>query len=226
MPPCRGVTIRILQSPGFSGQKQESDTLREEFPDRVSIRSIEMGKWYGGGGIMHQKIWVFDSRHVYVGSANMDWKSISQVKEMGIAVEDCPDLAADAGCYFESWWCFSALTPACVETFDPVARIDRTVPRWSNLVPVAQRAPSPLGGEQYAATSGLESPLPLELNGELGSAFLTGCPNEVMGSGRTWDGDGLVHTINDARKSVCVSVMDFAPTSLFGRAEPRVAERP
>ena len=39
-----------------------------------------------------------------------------------------------------------------------------------------------------------------------------------MGSGRTWDGDGLVHTINDARKSVCVSVMDFAPTSLFGRA--------
>ena len=153
----RGVTIRILQSPGFSGQKQESDTLREEFPDRVSIRSIEMGKWYGGGGIMHQKIWIFDSRHVYVGSANMDWKSISQVKEMGIAVEDCPDLAADAGCYFESWWCFSALTPACVETFDPVARIDRTVPRWSNLVPVAQRAPSPLGGEQYSATSGLEA---------------------------------------------------------------------
>ena len=39
-----------------------------------------------------------------------------------------------------------------------------------------------------------------------------------MGSGRTWDGDGLVHTINDARKSVCVSVMDFAPTSLYGRA--------
>jgi len=215
----RGVTIRILQSPGFSGQKQESDTLREEFPDRVSIRSIEMGKWYGGGGIMHQKIWIFDSRHVYVGSANMDWKSISQVKEMGIAVEECPDLAADAGSYFESWWCFSALTPACVETFDPVALIDRTVPGWSDLVPVARRAPSPLGGEQFAARSGLENPLPLELNGEPGGAFLTGCPNEVMGSGRTWDGDGLVHTINDARKSVCVSVMDFAPTSLYGRQD-------
>src|SRR5271168_4820431 len=29
---ARGVSIRILQSPGFSGNKQESDTLHEEFP--------------------------------------------------------------------------------------------------------------------------------------------------------------------------------------------------
>src|SRR5271165_4476471 len=48
---ARGVSIRILQSPGFSGQKQESDTLKEEFPGRISIQSVEMGKWYGGSGI-------------------------------------------------------------------------------------------------------------------------------------------------------------------------------
>ena len=52
-------------SPGFvrvptEAARQESDTLREEFPDRVDIHSIAMGDWYGGGGIMHQKIWVFD----------------------------------------------------------------------------------------------------------------------------------------------------------------------
>ena len=109
---ARGVSIRILQSPGFSGQKQESDTLQEEFPERISIHSIDMGKWYGGSGIMHQKIWIFDARHIYLGSANMDWKSISQVKEMGVAVEDCPELAADAGKYFETWWAFSALAPS------------------------------------------------------------------------------------------------------------------
>ena len=87
----RGVCIRILQSPGFSSHKQESDALRADFPDRISIHSVEMGKWYGGG-IMHQKIWIFDQRHLYLGSANMDWKSIAQVKEMGVVVEDCPDL--------------------------------------------------------------------------------------------------------------------------------------
>src|SRR5215475_10769304 len=144
---ARGVAIRILQSPGFSGKKQESDSLREEFPDRVSIHSVEMGKWYGGG-IMHQKIWIFDARHLYLGSANMDWKSISQVKEMGVAVEDCPEFAADAGRYFETWWTFSALKPASVEVFDPVARINRRVPPWSTLVPPAQRAPSPLDGPE------------------------------------------------------------------------------
>src|SRR4029077_4203877 len=103
-----------------SNQKGEAETLRDEFQERVSIHSVAMGDWYGGSGIMHQKIWIFDSRHLYLGSANMDWKSISQVKEMGVAVEDCPELAADAGTYFEAWWAFSKLAPASVEVFDPV----------------------------------------------------------------------------------------------------------
>src|ERR1700691_5205413 len=90
----RGVRIRILQSPGFSGQKQESDTLQMEFAERISINSIDMGKWYGGSGIMQQKIWIFDRRDIYIHSVNIDWKSITQVKEMGIAVEACPELAA------------------------------------------------------------------------------------------------------------------------------------
>lgn len=213
----RGVSIRILQGPGFGGQKQESDKLREEFPERISIHSIEMGKWYGGSGIMHQKIWIFDSSHVYVGSANMDWKSISQVKEMGIVVEDCSKLADDARRYFESWLNFSALTPASVKVFDPIVRINRLVPNWSALAPAAVRCNSPLAHANYATEYSWNSPLSLTLNGEPGGMFLTGCPAELLGSGRTWDGDGIIHTIDDARESVCVSVMDFAPIGLYAR---------
>jgi len=215
----RGVNIRILQSPGFSksNEKGEAETLRDEFPERISIHSVSMGDWYGGSGIMHQKIWIFDSRHLYLGSANMDWKSISQVKEMGVAVEDCPALAADARKYFRAWWAFSALTPVSVEVFDPVARIYRRVPSWSALAPAAQRVESPLAGDQYATTFNRKTPQSLELNGERGGVFLTGCPDEVRGSGRTWDGEGLVHTIDDARRSICVSVMDFGPIGLYGR---------
>lgn len=214
---ARGVSLRILQSPGFSGQKQESDTLLAEFPASVSIHSVDMGKWYGGSGIMHQKIWIFDLRHIYLGSANMDWKSITQVKEMGVTVEDCPELAADALRYFETWWTFSSLAPASVEVFDPVVRIDRRVPPWSELTPAAQRAESPLADEKFATKYDRRSPLELELGGERGGVFLTGCPQEVRGSGRTWDGEGIVHTIDDARKSVCLSVMDFAPIGLYSR---------
>ncbi len=219
---ARGLNIRILQGPGFSDQKQESEkqeseTLKEEFPQRISIHTVDMGSWYGGSGIMHQKIWILDARHLYIGSANMDWRSITQVKEMGVAVEDCPELAADAEKYFEAWWAFSALAPTSVEVFDPAARINRRVPPWSVLVPESQRAKSPLAGEKYATAYNRKNPLSLELGGEQGGMFITGCPNEVRGSGRSWDEEGLVYTIDDARKSVCVSVMDFAPVSLFGR---------
>lgn len=31
------------------------------------------------GGIVHTKLWVVDQKHFYVGSANMDWRSLSQV---------------------------------------------------------------------------------------------------------------------------------------------------
>jgi phospholipase D3/4 len=222
----RGVRIRILQSPGFSGQKQESETLQCEFPDRVSIYQIDMGKWYGGSGIMHQKIWIFDDRDIYLGSANMDWKSLTQVKEMGAAVENCPQLAADATKYFDGWCTFSELPASSVEVFDPLVRVDRLVPPWSALVPEARRAPPPLAGKQYATAYNRRNPLPLELNGERGGVFLTGCPDEVRGSGRTWDGEGIVETIHDARKSVCVSVMDFAPVGLYTRksAGPPVGE--
>ena len=148
----RGVRIRILQSPGFSAGKQESETLREESPDQISIHPVEMGKWYGGGGIMHQKIWIFDARHIYLGSANMDWKSIAQVKEMGVVVEDCPDLAADTAKYFETWLAFATLAPASVAVFDPAARIDRRVPPWSDLVPDGLVRLTPAAAEDILTT--------------------------------------------------------------------------
>jgi phospholipase D3/4 len=216
----RGVRIRILQSPGFQGGQQESDTLQQQFPQAVSIHPIQMGDWYGGGGIMHQKLWVFDSTHIYLGSANMDWKSIMQVKEMGVVVENCAELGADATSYFEGWLAFSAIAkPSSVSIFDDHGGIYRRVPPWSPLVPVNQRAPSPLADLKYHTKFSEKAPLKTELNGKSAGMYLTGCPMELLGNGRTFDGDGLVSTINDARKSVSISVMDFGPISIYGRVQ-------
>jgi phospholipase D3/4 len=223
----RGVHIRILEAPGFaSGDKkagtpppeQESKRLRKAFPRKVEIHQITMGDWYGGSGIMHQKVWVFDRRHIYIGSANMDWKSIMQVKEMGVAVEDSHALADDVRVYFESWWAFGAIKePKSVEVFDPRARIDRRVPRWSTLNPeAAGQAEGPVPALDTTTFNHL-TPLEQELNGEPGTIFVSGAPDEVRGRDRTLDGDGLVYTIDDARHSVCVSVMDFAPVSIYSR---------
>ena len=55
---------------------------------------------------MHQKLWISDKKNVYIGSANMDWKSLAQVKELGVYVES-EAVAADLTNYFENWieWC-------------------------------------------------------------------------------------------------------------------------
>lgn len=35
-------------------------------------------------GILHTKLWIVDNKHFFVGSANMDWRSLTQVKTSDI----------------------------------------------------------------------------------------------------------------------------------------------
>jgi phospholipase D3/4 len=98
----RGVRIRIIESPGFDPSSDESRMLKDAFPEQVKIHRINMENWYGSG-IMQQKFWIFDQRGIYLGSANMDWKSLTQVKEIGIAVEGSPDVARELGRYYDTW---------------------------------------------------------------------------------------------------------------------------
>jgi phospholipase D3/4 len=34
-----------------------------------------------GGGVLHTKLWIIDGEHFYVGSANMDWRSLTEVSK-------------------------------------------------------------------------------------------------------------------------------------------------
>lgn len=40
--------------------------------------TLLLGDWWGSG-IVHAKVWISDRRDVYIGSANNDWKSLTQV---------------------------------------------------------------------------------------------------------------------------------------------------
>ncbi len=213
----RGVAIRILQSPGFDSADDESGELHDAAPEQIQIRAIKMPDWYGSG-IMHQKIWVFDGRSLYLGSANMDWKSLTQVKELGIVVEDAPNLAVEVARYFDTWWKLAGLKPIQGDTatiFDPVSIVERQVPAWSPLVPPDRAIPNPLDDQELRTWYGWDAPQPVTLGGEPGHLVLSGAPHEVCVGRRTFDGDLLVKTILDAESSVCISVMDFAPVSLY-----------
>lgn len=211
----RGVEIRILQSPGFREGPHESDRLAERFPDQVSVRTVDMKPWYGAG-IMHQKLWVVDEHRFYLGSANADWRSLAQVKELGVVVEDQPEITADVQSYFDLWWQFGALDePDSTLVYDPVVGIERRVPRWSSLLPADGRAPWPFEGVRLRSFGGRLDPRVFTHNGTTGSAFVTGSPAELCLPGQTSDLEGLLHTMREAEDEICISVMVYSPIDRY-----------
>jgi Phosphatidylserine/phosphatidylglycerophosphate/cardiolipin synthases and related enzymes len=46
----------------------------------LQVRSVNFTKLMGGG-ILHTKLWIIDQQHFYVGSANMDWRSLTEVSK-------------------------------------------------------------------------------------------------------------------------------------------------
>ncbi len=50
------------------------------------------------------QLWIVDGQHFYVGSANFDWRSLTQVKEVGLLVKNCACLAQDVAKIWDVYW--------------------------------------------------------------------------------------------------------------------------
>ena len=66
----------------------------------LQVRSLNFAAIIGSG-ILHTKLWLIDRTHFYVGSANMDWRSLTQVKELGIVAFNCSCMANDLAKIFD-----------------------------------------------------------------------------------------------------------------------------
>ena len=103
----------------------------------MQVRQWDPRPWYGGG-IMHAKLWIADAAAVYVGSSNPDWKSLTQVKELGV-VSRVPALARDVGKLFDVFWRWGVLVPggafASTAVFSPTFQSWLTVPTWEPTLP-------------------------------------------------------------------------------------------
>jgi len=181
----RKVKTRIVQNPPDS-----------EFPDLDSLALAKAGAALVqnlnvtaliGSGVLHTKLLVVDQRHFYVGSANMDWRSLTQVKEMGLLGMNCECLARDAQKLFDVYWYLSS----------PGARIPDPWP------------------SQFTADTSLSHPATISINGTSAVAFWASSPTPFCATGRTHDLDALLHVINSAQKFVYVAVMDYFPALIY-----------
>ncbi|XP_052040872.1 5'-3' exonuclease PLD4 isoform X1 [Apodemus sylvaticus] len=151
----------------------------------AQIRQVPMKQLTGG--VLHSKFWVVDGRHVYVGSANMDWRSLTQVKELGTIIYNCSNLAQDLEKTFQTYWVLGT----------PQAIVPKTWPRnFSSHI------------NRFHPLRGLFDGLPT-------TAYFSASPPSLCPHGRTRDLDAVLGVMEAARQFIYVSVMEYFPTTRF-----------
>ncbi|CAH1263664.1 PLD3 [Branchiostoma lanceolatum] len=183
----KGGSVKIRIAQDIQEGKIQNDTAFLAKVGAAQVRSLDFSRFYPWGGVLHTKMITVDGRHFYVGSANLDWRSLTQVKELGAVVEDCPSLAQDVGKLFSVYW----------DLGKPGADLP---PSW----PAA-----------YQTNYNLQTPVQVAFNGTDTNTFLSSAPPEFCPKGRTTDIDAIVGVIRSAQKFVYVAVMDYVPTTQF-----------
>nr|XP_020451044.1 uncharacterized protein LOC109957487 isoform X2 [Monopterus albus] len=178
----KGVNLQIaVNAPQTSSQDTE-----ELAATGAEVREIDLNAVTGG--IVHTKLWVVDQKHFYLGSANMDWRSLSQVKEVGLSVEDCSCLAQDAYRIFGVYWSIGGGNNGSLP------------PYWPS---------------RLSALSSSQNPLHLKFNGVPAQVYLSSAPPQISARGRSDDLSTILSVISDAQKFIYISVMDYLPLSQY-----------
>ena len=73
----RGIRIRVAQNQPSKSAPDEDTRVLDSLGAAI-VRNVDFNRLIGTG-ILHTKLWVVDGKHFFVGSANMDWRSLTQV---------------------------------------------------------------------------------------------------------------------------------------------------
>src|SRR5262245_39881714 len=106
----RGVRVRLLlDSRMHRTYPQPADSLGKI--TNLSVRVVDYARL--AGGVQHSKYMVVDRTEAFVGSQNLDWRSLSHVHELGLRVRLAP-VATALEDVFETDWNAADTTKALV----------------------------------------------------------------------------------------------------------------
>jgi phospholipase D3/4 len=178
----RKIKLRIVNN---HEKTIDNDTV-ELINAGAEVRSIDFTELLHSG-VLHTKLWIVDGSQVYVGSANMDWRSLTQVKELGAFLSSCPCVAADVSKLFAVYW----------------------------YLGIPQTPIPPTWPDEYSTSFNLQTPMNVELNGSSSLLYLSSSPPPFCPRGRTNDIDAILDVINKAQQFVDIAVMDYLPSMLY-----------
>ncbi|XP_026209447.1 phospholipase D4 [Anabas testudineus] len=185
--PSRNVSVRVVTSvPSVRTNSTDLKLLKEK---GVQVRKVNFGRLTHG--VLHSKFWVVDSKHVFIGSANMDWRALTQVKELGVVIYNCSSLAKDLHKIFQSYWVMG----------QPNSSLPQPWP------------------SQYDTDINKEHPLLVEADNVSSRIYLAGSPPSFFPPSRTQDLEAILSIISEAQHYVDVAVMEYFPTTRFERPQ-------
>lgn len=82
---ARGVKVRVLVDSNFYANSEKSV---DELAGINNITIAKISFKNVGGGVMHAKYMIADGRDLYSGSANMDWRALDHIHELGVRVKN------------------------------------------------------------------------------------------------------------------------------------------
>ncbi|XP_056136434.1 inactive phospholipase D5 [Lampris incognitus] len=170
----RGIKLKIASSLTNSAELR---TLADHDAD---VRFVNMSAFTRGG--LFSSFWIVDRKHVYIGSADMDWRAFSKRKELGVMVFNCSCLALDLHRVFAFYW--------------QLHHRDYIPSIWSKRVTAL-----------YNKNNALE----LQLNATWATAYLSTSPELFCSKYRTRDIDAIHRVIQSAEKFIYISVTDYLP---------------
>lgn len=97
---ARGVAVRIIIDARMARTYPEPASALGKTAG-ITLRIIDYGKMYGG--IQHSKFFIIDTREVFVGSQNFDWRALTHINEIGIRIRD-ERATQFYGAIFETDW--------------------------------------------------------------------------------------------------------------------------
>ncbi|XP_062546616.1 5'-3' exonuclease PLD3-like [Armigeres subalbatus] len=180
------VSIKIAQSaPTAANPCLDTEVLHNR--KAADVRSVDFPRLFGGG-VLHSKVWIIDRKHFYVGSANMDWRSLTQVKELGVLATNCSCLSKDIAKIFDVYWDMGV----------PNSQIPKQWP------------------DTYATKYNANNTLSVEFNNNFKvDTYISSSPPPMSTNGRSHDIDAIINVIQKAEKFIHISVMDYVPLTLY-----------
>lgn len=183
-----GIRVRIAQSQP-THQQPSPDTEVLVRRKAALVRSVNFKRLMEVGGVLHTKLWVVDGQHAYLGSANNDWRSLTQVKELGVLIQNCSCLVRDVAKIFSVYWMMGK----------EEAKIP---PAWPAEVSTKINYTTPMRVQFNEAA--------YTMNGYFASS-----PPPLSPVGRAQDIDAILRVIGGAERFVYVAVMDYLPLEVY-----------